>query len=176
MKLKLEIEGIQAAMKKMDKYGEEICKTLGPAVKRGADVVRDDAKSRINSISGELARGVISEVTWDKTKSKAFAGVGMDKGMNDKFVVHTKNGVRYYIPAAVEYGHRFPGGGGYVVMDIVKRGKRKGQFRAAANKKQNKSAKPHPFMRPAYKSGTNRAAVQRFVNDAVSSVINKGGD
>ena len=107
--VKTEIKGLQEAMKSCQRVADEVKKSLGPAVKEGADLIRDDAKSRIHNISGDALKGIISQITWDKNASKAFAGAGMDKHMNDKFVVTTKAGARYYIPAAVEYGHRSPG-------------------------------------------------------------------
>lgn len=152
MRVKVEIPNLKQVIKDVDKVRLNVNSVLGKAVKEGADLIKDDALQNIHNRTGELASGVKSEVTWDKNKSKAFAGVGMDGNMNDKFVYHTQNGVRYYIPAAVEYGHRPPGRGGFVVMTTVKRGKRAGQYRAAASSKQGKSAKPRSFMRKALKA------------------------
>lgn len=162
MRVTSEITGLKEVIKNCEKIMGDIEQVLGPATKAGADVIRDDAKSRIHNISGTLAKGIISEVTWDKKKSKAFAGVGMDRGMNDIFVVHSKTGTRYYIPAAVEYGHRTPGGA--MNIQTTKRGKRK---------KSKKKIKAKPFMRPALKA--NRANVVKIIDQHVSSAISKGG-
>ncbi len=140
MRIKTEIEGLREAMQKCRNAANEVQKSLGPAVKEGADLIRDDAKSRVHNISGNLSRGIISQITWDKNASKAFAGAGMDASMNDKFKTTTKAGAHYYIPAAVEYGHRAPGAA--MSIERTKRGKRK---------KSKKAVRPHPFMRPAYK-------------------------
>jgi len=148
MRIKTEIEGLQKAMQICRHVANGVKKSLGPAVKEGADLIRDDAKSRIHNISGELSKGIISQITWDKNASKAFAGAGMDKRMNDKFVVTTKAGVRYYIPSAVEYGHRAPGAA--MSIERTKRGKRK---------KSKKAVRARPFMRPAYKNNKKQVAL-----------------
>lgn len=163
MKLKLEIQGLAQIKKGMEGTMSEIQSVLGVAVGKGAQVIRDDAKSRIHSISGDLESGIISEVTWDKSKSKAFAGVGMDKGKNDIFVYMSKVGARYYIPSAVEYGHRAPGGA--MSIELTKKGKRK---------KSKKKIKARPFMRPAYRSSTNRAQVVKIVEEYVAGAVNRG--
>ncbi|MGE5390904.1 MAG: HK97-gp10 family putative phage morphogenesis protein [Deltaproteobacteria bacterium] len=148
MRIKTEIEGLREAMQKCQHVADEVKKSLGPAVKEGADLIRDDAKSRIHNISGQLSSGVVSQILWDKNASKAFAGAGMDKSMNDKFAVTTKTGVRYYIPSAVEYGHRAPGAA--MSIEYTKKGRRK---------KSKKQIKAHPFMRPAYKNNKKQVAL-----------------
>ncbi len=158
MRIKTEIEGIQQAMRNCQKTAMAVKKSLGPAVKEGADLIRDDAKSRIHNISGQLSRGVISQVTWDKNASKAFAAAGMDAGMNDKFQTTTKAGARYYIPSAVEYGHRAPGAA--MSIEKTKRGKRK---------RSKKAVRAHPFMRPAYKS--NRKPVVLIVENHIKRAL-----
>lgn len=162
MRIKTNIEGLQEAMRKCQHVADEVKKSLGPAVKDGADLIRDDAKSRIHNISGQLSQGVISEVTWDKNKSKAFAGAGMDKRMNDQFVYITKAGARYYIPSAVEYGHRAPGQ--VVTIEYTKRGKRK---------KTKKQIKAHPFMRPAYKAKKKEVAlvIENRIRQALKGAV-----
>jgi len=148
MRIKTEIEGLQEAMRNCQQVANAVKKSLGPAVKEGADLIRDDARSRIHNISGELSKGIISQITWDKNASKAFAGAGMDSRMNDKFAVTTKAGARYYIPSAVEYGHRGPGAA--MNIEKTKRGKRK---------KSKKAVRARPFMRPAYKNNKKQVAL-----------------
>jgi len=162
MKIKLQVDGLDKVTRNCNKVMNDIQSVLGTAVKKGADVIRDDARGRIHNIRGDLERGVISTVTWDKNKSKAFAAAGMDKAMNNKFVVTTKTGTRYYIPSAVEYGHRAPGAA--MNIEKTKRGKRK---------KSKKQIRAKPFMRPAMK--TNRAEVVRIIENYVRSEIAKGG-
>ncbi len=52
MRIKTEILGLREAMQKCQHVADEVKKSLGPAVKEGADLIRDDAKSRIHNISG----------------------------------------------------------------------------------------------------------------------------
>lgn len=162
MRINTEIIGLQQAMQRSQQVADAVKKSLGPAVKEGADLIRDDAKSRIHNISGQLSQGVISQITWDKKASKAFAGAGMDKGMNDQFVVTTKSGARYYIPAAVEYGHRAPGAA--MSIELTKKGKRK---------KSKKQIKAHPFMRPAYKSNKQevKLIIEKHIRQALKGAV-----
>lgn len=184
MKLKLDVEGLNELQKSISRHEEYFKKALPQAVKKGADHLRDDAKRRINSRTGQLASGIVSEITWDKKATKAFAGVGFDAGMNEKFVHESKRtGTRSYIPAAVEHGHKGPGSGGVTQLAVdsegnyktYSRGRRAGQIKVQKTSRKDKVAKPQKFMQKTYKGAGNRAAVIRFVNDAVSTVINKGG-
>jgi len=162
MRIKTEIEGLREAMQKCRNTANEVQKSLGPAVKEGADLIRDDAKSRVHNISGNLSRGIISQITWDKNASKAFAGAGMDARMNDKFKTTTKAGAHYYIPAAVEYGHRAPGAA--MSIERTKRGKRK---------KSKKAVRPHPFMRPAYKNNKKQVVliIENHIRRALKGAV-----
>lgn len=153
MKVKLTIDGVQNIMKSIDKYGPELKKVLGPAVKAGADLIKADAKNRIHHISGELAESITSEVTWAKSNTAAYAGCFIDADP-----VYTKSGQRYFVANAVEYGHYGPGSGGFTALKVdaegnfvtYKRGKKKGRIKVASKK--TKTVKPHPFMRPALKA------------------------
>jgi len=162
MKIKTEITGLPEAMKNCRAVTDEVKKSLGPAVKEGADLIRDDAKSRIHNISGQLSKGVVSQVLWDKNASKAFAGAGMDASMNDKFKTTTKAGAHYYIPSAVEYGHRAPGAA--MSIELTKKGKRK---------KSKKQVKAHPFMRPAYKSNKQQVVliIENHIRRALKGAV-----
>lgn len=174
VKVDYELKGLAVALRNTKMVADEAKKCLGPAVKAGANIIKRDAQNRISRRSGQIASGIVAEVTWDKNASKAFAGVAMSKEMNNEFVYHTKmGGVRYYIPSAVEYGHRAPGGGGYVLLDTIKRGKRAGQFKAAASSKQGKVAKPVKFMRNAVKSTKEevKAEVTRRIYEQIMGVV-----
>lgn len=188
MRIKVEIDGLQKAMKQSERFATKVKSRLGPIVLEGAEIIRDAARGRITRRSiggilerGELAAGIKAEVTWDKNASKAFAGAGMDKNKNNRFVYHTKGGTRYYIPSAVEYGHRAPGGGGYVVLATdkagsfikYKRGRRRGQLKVAASSKQNKVAKPHSFMRWAYKN--KKDAVRIRIQSRLAALVKEAG-
>lgn len=174
MKMKLQVEGLQQAMRNLDRCSEDVCKVLGPAVKEGADVVRDFAKRRAK---GSIAAAIESKVTWDKNKSKAFAAAYIPAKYNDQFVHITKDGKRYYIPTAVEYGHKLPGGGGSVFqIAYYKKGKKAGQMKPVKYAKEiSKAVKPYPFMRPAYKSRVTRSAIKGFVAAAIQRALKERG-
>lgn len=104
METVVSIEGMQELMRSSRAVDEAVRRILGEAVKAGADIVAQDARARAPVDTGALRRGIKAEITWDKNKSKAFAGAGMDKDMNDTFVKYSSNGKRYYYPASIEYG------------------------------------------------------------------------
>lgn len=177
MRMRLKVEGVQAAMLQLDKYGDAFCDHLGPIVLEAADIIRDDARRRAK---GSIARAIESRVTWDHKKSKAFAAVYIPKGYNDQFQYYAKaTNSQYYIPTAVEYGHRPPYSDKGTVYQIAfyKRGAKKGSARPVKfAKKLNKRIKPHPFIRPAYKSRTNRAEVKKTIEDFISILTLNWGD
>lgn len=100
------VEGLDKLNREFGHLKTEVIKVLPSAVKAGADEIRDAARSRAPVDSGALKSGIISAVTWDKGKSVAWAGAGMDASMNDVFAKYTKDGKRYYYPASIEYGTR----------------------------------------------------------------------
>lgn len=102
----IKIDGLQQLMAKSEAVNRSVRSVLGPAVKAGADIIQDDAQRRAREKSGDLKKGIVSRITWDKNASKAFAGCGMDPAMNDVFVKYTKDGKRYYYPASIEFGTR----------------------------------------------------------------------
>ncbi|SHH86628.1 HK97 gp10 family phage protein [Desulfosporosinus lacus] len=105
----LQIEGLQEITRRIGSFRQNLFNEMGSIAKEAADIVRDEARARAPAgETGELKAGIISAVTWDKNKSKAFAGAGMDKAKNDIFVKFSATGKRYYYPASVEYGHGDP--------------------------------------------------------------------
>lgn len=104
-RIKVDISGIEELGKKVKKLKGDLYAILSEAVLAGADIVRDAAKDKARRKSGELADGIVSEVTWDKKAPVAFAGAGMDKSKNAIFVKYDASGKRYYYPASIEYGH-----------------------------------------------------------------------
>jgi len=105
----LQIEGLQEINRRIGSFRQTLFDKMGAIAKEAANIVRDEAIARAPAgETGELKGGIISDVTWDKNKSKAFAGVGMDKAKNNIFVKYSATGKRYYYPASVEYGHGDP--------------------------------------------------------------------
>lgn len=175
------MEGLNETQSSISKYDKALKEVLPPAVKKGAEHLRRDVQRRIPKPTGELAASIDADNTWVHPDApKAFAGVGVSESKGEKLRgTANRTGKDYSIPSAVEYGHRAPGGGGYTVLATDKdgnyvtysRGRKKGQVKAAASSKQNKVAKPQRFMQKAYKDKGNRAAVIKYINDAVKKVI-----
>lgn len=161
MKIDIEID-IKQAVRDVDKVRTDINSILGRAVKAGADIIVAEAKG---NTKGRIAAGIIGRITWDKNKSKAFAGAFMDPGVSE-FVHVTKDGKRYYIPAAVEYGHR-PPGGDKTISKMYLRGKKAGQSRIV----KNKAAKPVRFMQKAY--SRKKKIVEALVLSRIEEALRK---
>jgi HK97 gp10 family phage protein len=103
---RLKIDGIEQLTKNSNKVIKQVHRVLGGATLEAAEMMRAEAVKRAREKSGDLKRGIIAKVTWDKKKSKAFSAIMMDPDMNDVFVKNTKTGKRYYYPASIEYGHK----------------------------------------------------------------------
>ena len=108
MRTGVQVDGLQEITRRIGSFRQNLFNELGAIALEGADIVRDEAISRATEDTGDLKGGIISVVTWDKNKSKAFAGAGMDRAKNDIFVKFSASGKRYYYPASVEYGHGDP--------------------------------------------------------------------
>lgn len=111
---RISVEGIENLNRRAGAIKTAIFEILGAAALEGADIVKDNARTRARVKSGMLASGVVSAVTWDKRAPIAFAGAGMSKTMNNAFIKISANGKRYYYPASIEYGH--PGAPAYPFM------------------------------------------------------------
>lgn len=109
MRSTAKVEGLEDVVKKLNGFQKNLFHALGEIVLEAADIVKEEAQANAPvGDTGNLKDGIISAVTWDKNKSKAFAGVGMDKAKNNVFVKMSATGQRYYYPASVEYGHGDP--------------------------------------------------------------------
>lgn len=103
---RIKIEGLDQLAKNSDRIIKQVHGVLGEATLEGAKLLQAEAIRRAREKTGDLRRGIIAKVTWDKKKSKAFSAIMMDPAMNDVFVKNTKTGKRYYYPASIEYGHK----------------------------------------------------------------------
>jgi len=101
----VDVQGIEDFNRQVRRLRQDIFRALPEGAKAGADIVRDNASARARRKSGDMADGIISQVTWDKNAPIAFAAACLDPAKNDTFVKYSANGKRYYYPAAVEYGH-----------------------------------------------------------------------
>jgi hypothetical protein len=108
MRTNLQIDGLQEITRRINGFRQNLFNEMATIAKEAADIVRDEAIARAPVDTGELAGGIISDVTWDHKTSKVFAGAGMDRAKNNVFVKYSKSGKRYYYPASIEYGHGDP--------------------------------------------------------------------
>ncbi len=102
----IKIDGLDQMVKNSDRIIKQVHGVLGEATLEGAKLLQAEAIRRAREKTGDLRRGIIAKITWDKNKSKAFSAIMMDPTMNDIFVKNTKTGKRYYYPASIEYGHK----------------------------------------------------------------------
>ena len=180
MKVNVGIEGMEELFKNCNRVQASVIKALPKATLHGAEIIRDDARSRIHNISGELSQSLVAKVTWDKKAGKAFSGVAVSEAWNDKFIQESPTtGKRNYIPAAVEYGHVAPRRFTALAVDkegnykTYKRGKLKGQIKTQKTSRKDKVAKPQRFMQKAFKAQKQRVPmiIQKYVKSAIEEAV-----
>lgn len=117
METTIEIQGIEGLDRKLLALETSVAKRLGrKALRAGANLIHAQAKSNAGGMVGGRMGGLIAQ----HLKIQAFrasrtgilnVGVVIDKAGNEQFVYLTKRkapGTRYYIPAAIERGHKTP--------------------------------------------------------------------
>lgn len=180
MKVSVDIKGMDELLKNCNRVQASVIKVLPKATLHGAEIIRDDARSRIHNRSGELAASLTAQVTWDKKAGKAFSGVAVSEKWNDKFVQESSiTGKRNYIPAAVEYGHTAPRA--FTALEVDKegnyktytKGKKKGQIKAQKASRKDKVAKPQRFMQKAFKAQKQRVPliIEKYVKSAIEEAV-----
>ena len=130
---------IENLLKQLEtKEAAKMCRKGTRDVQKSA--ILPDAKSNAMSIvRGALGAKIASSFVvraMTKLKRGHYGAKTIIKPV-EEFVHITKEGQRYYIPYAVEYGHAFPGRGG--------------------KKNSPKDVKPMPFMRKAYEENKQQA-------------------
>lgn len=106
---RVKITGLDELAKNTDKVLNRTHRVLGPATLEAAEMIRQQAIRNAPERKGDLKRGIVAKITWDKKKSKAFAAAYMDPAMNDVFVKYAKDGRRFYYPSSMEYGTKNTG-------------------------------------------------------------------
>ncbi|MCP4567637.1 MAG: hypothetical protein GY841_08665 [FCB group bacterium] len=107
--------------------------------------VKKNAQSMVGGKTGARLRVASELKPWPAKYQKGGYGMGvqLDADFNEPFLHITKDGKRYYIPFAIEYGHAYPGRGG--------------------GSSPPKDVAPVPFMRKAYDS-QKRPAVDKIID------------
>lgn len=105
---------LQRALRELPKKAER--KVVRQAVRKGAKGIQQQLKANVRSmVGGKMGRKIAR--AFIVRRRKAPRGVIWDRAIispkyDDDFAGVTKDGKDYYIPAALEYGHAFPGRGG----------------------------------------------------------------
>ncbi len=156
----IKVDGIEGLEKNLNNIQDKISAVLAPAAKAGADIIRDEARRRAPIMTGNLRRGIISQITWDKGKSAAFAGAGMDKSMNETFVKFGQPQKRAKLSEAK------------TLKQLVKAPTPKRYYYPSAQEYGTKNMPANSFMRPAFDSKKNAARneIKKIVTAAIKGV------
>ncbi len=122
MRLEGDVELLRMFKRLERDVGKKIVKT---ALRNGAKLFQNDmAMSAVNMVGGktgtDIAKHLVVRVLKRRPPIWGIATM-IDPKSNDIFVVFTKDGKRYYIPNAIEFGHAFPrrGGGKNAPKDVM---------------------------------------------------------
>jgi hypothetical protein len=137
--ISMQIINAQAVQNALNKFEKKISKKIvRDAVRAGSKPLLTDVKSNAKSLTSTQIKGIKKSARIGSIIARSLhlkvikASVlrrkyGRDawgqtivpkKGSNDLFASISKAGKRYYIPAAIEYGHAFPGRGGSGAKDV----------------------------------------------------------
>ena len=107
----MKIDGAKEIEKMLDRLGTKVGKkVVKSALKTAAKTPLAQAKSNAKGTVGGSMGGLIAKFVKARMMSKMRKGnfgvaVEVSAKGNDYFVGYTSEGKRYYIPAAIEYGH-----------------------------------------------------------------------
>jgi hypothetical protein len=137
--ISMQVDNARAVQNALNKFEDKISKKIvRDAIKTGMRPLLAEAKSNAKGLTGTRIKGVkksqrmgsiiARSLTTQVIKSSSLRRTyGRDawgqriwpkKGSDELFAVNSKSGKRYYIPAAIEYGHAFPGRGGSGAKDV----------------------------------------------------------
>lgn len=113
----MEIKGLKALEQKLKKMEKKDAKK---AVRQGTraaqklceQVTKDNARSMVGGEMGEeIAKATKVKAIYKQKKGQYALQVAIDPKQAEKFKHVTESGETYYIPTAIEYGHRKQDGG-----------------------------------------------------------------
>lgn len=113
----MKVKGLADLDKKLGNMEKKVAKKIvRSAVRKAQNITKKKAKANAQSmVGGEMGQkiaGALKVKSVNKQKKGSYAlQVAIDPTKADEFVHYTKDGKRYYIPTAVEYGHKKVGGG-----------------------------------------------------------------
>jgi len=114
---KMKITGLNELEQKLKKIEKiEAKKIIRKAVREAQKIdlaaSKDNAKSMVGGEMGNKIASALKIKAVNKQRKGSYAlQVAIDPTQAEEFVHNTKGGTRYYIPTAIEYGHRKKGGG-----------------------------------------------------------------
>ncbi len=155
----MELVGGKELERKLQGLPKKVAKkVVRKSLRKGAKPIQVAAKANAKSdVGGEMgakiARAIKIRAQKKQTKGSFGINVLILSKNDDDFIHITKSGVRYFIPAAIEYGHAAPGESAAVLSSFGgKRGKRAREIIGGL-----KTIPANPFMRRAFESHRNRA-------------------
>lgn len=118
------LKELEAKLKRLEK--KDAKKAVRKGVRAAQNIAKKEAKKNaLSMIGGEMGAKIASALkvkAINKQKKGYYAlQVGIDPARAEEFIHVTKSGIRYYIPTAIEYGHRKEGGGTVPAIPAMKK-------------------------------------------------------
>ncbi|MBN1807187.1 MAG: HK97 gp10 family phage protein [Sedimentisphaerales bacterium] len=110
MYMSIKVEGVKELEKKLKELEPKVGrKIVRQALHAGAKVIQKAQKESAKNIVGgnlgsEIARNIVVRAIKMRTKNR-YGVAALINPKEESFIYYTKDDTRYYIPAAVEYGH-----------------------------------------------------------------------
>ncbi len=118
------LKELEKKLKRMEKKDAKkaVRKGVREAQKITQKVAKSNSQSMVGGEMGQKISGALKVKPINKQKKGYYAlQVGIDPNKSDEFVHITEDGTRYYIPTAIEYGHRKQGGGTVPAIPFMKK-------------------------------------------------------
>lgn len=157
--IQMTITGAKEIEAKLVSLEKKVAKSIvRKAVRAGAKPIHVTAKANaLNAVGGTMGSKISRALAVRAFRRQRRGQYGVNVIFkDDPMLIHiTKDGTRQYIPAAIEYGHAFPGRGG---------------------KNAPKDVPARPYMRPAFdsKKGEAERAVRRELLAGIERAGNGG--
>lgn len=125
----MELKGIRGVERKLRELAPNVRKkVVRQAVRAGGNIILPKAKENARGMpdwaGGSLGSAMASALAVRAVKRQRSGSYAMTVGYRPnvgEFIYMTADGVRYYVPAAVEFGHAKPGSGGTQRKDVPPR-------------------------------------------------------
>jgi len=113
--IEIEIKGAAELERKLMQFGPKVAKkVVRSTMREGAKIVRQKTKQLAPVKSGDLKKSIVTRTAKQNWRSRGTFALlqQLNTARYPKLIKHTKKGIRYFYPAAIEYGRAASGDAG----------------------------------------------------------------